>query len=68
MLNIKPDIKSIIASIYECQKKLLYNRRILQEIDFEGSAEDVNKLIEEISLLEEKLQDMQKELRKRYEK
>ena len=68
MLDIKPNIKSMIASIYECQKKILYNRRILREAEIDGAADDIGKLIDEIASLEKKLHEMQLELRKKYEK
>lgn len=68
MLYIKPDIKTIIANIYECQKKILFNRKVLRETDFDGAADDVKRLIDEIALLEKKLHEMQEDLRKRYER
>lgn len=68
MLNIKPDIKTMIANIYECQKKILYNRRILREANFDGATDDIKRLIDEIASMEKKLHEMQEDLRKRYEK
>ena len=65
MLDVKYNIKSLISSIYECQKKIIINRRFIRELESEGN--DTNKLRGEISDLERKISEFQKELRKRYQ-
>ncbi len=65
MLDVKYNIKSLISSIYECQKKIIINRRFIRELEAEGN--DTNKLRGEISDLEKKIGEFQKELRKRYQ-
>jgi len=65
MLDVKYNIKSLISSIYECQKKIIINRRFIRELESEGG--DSLKLRNEISDLERKISDFQKELRKRYQ-
>jgi hypothetical protein len=65
MLDVKYNIKSLISSIYECQKKIIINRRFIRELESEGN--DTNKLRWEISDLERKISEFQKELRKRYQ-
>jgi hypothetical protein len=65
MLDVKYNIKSLISSIYECQKKIIINRRFIRELESEGN--DTNKLRGEISELERKIGEFQKELRKRYQ-
>jgi hypothetical protein len=64
MLDVKYNIKSLISSIYECQKKIIINRRFIRELESEGN--DTNKLRGEISDLERKISEFQKELRKSY--
>jgi hypothetical protein len=65
MLDVKYNIKSLISSIYECQKKIIINRRFIRELESEGN--DTNKLRGEISDLERRISEFQKELRKRYQ-
>ncbi|RPJ78419.1 MAG: hypothetical protein EHM20_03955 [Alphaproteobacteria bacterium] len=65
MLDVKYNIKSLISSIYECQKKIIINRRFIRELEFEGH--DTVKLKSEIDDLERKIGEFQKELRKRYQ-
>jgi len=65
MLDVKYNIKSLISSIYECQKKIIINRRFIRELELEGH--DTNKLRNEIDDLEKRINDFQKELRKRYQ-
>jgi len=65
MLDVKYNIKSLISSIYECQKKIIINRRFIRELESEGH--DTFKLRNEIDDLEMKIGDFQKELRKRYQ-
>lgn len=65
MLDVKYNIKSLISSIYECQKKIIINRRFIRELELEGN--DTGKLRNEIQELENKISEFQKELRKRYQ-
>jgi hypothetical protein len=65
MLDVKYNIKSLISSIYECQKKIIINRRFIRELESEGI--DSSKLRNEISDLERRIGDFQRELRKRYQ-
>jgi hypothetical protein len=65
MLDVKYNIKSLISSIYECQKKIIINRRFIRELESEGH--DTMKLKNEIDDLERKIGEFQKELRKRYQ-
>jgi peptidoglycan hydrolase CwlO-like protein len=65
MLDVKYNIKSLISSIYECQKKIIINRRFIRELESEGS--DTSKLKNEINELEKRIGEFQKELRKRYQ-
>jgi hypothetical protein len=65
MLDVKYNIKSLISSIYECQKKIIINRRFIRELESEGN--DSSKLRTEITDLERRIGDFQKELRKRYQ-
>jgi len=65
MLDVKYNIKSLISSIYECQKKIIINRRFIRELELEGN--DTLKLRTEISDLENRIIEYQKELRKRYQ-
>lgn len=65
MLDVKYNIKSLISSIYECQKKIIINRRFIRELESEGH--DTMKLRSEIDDLERKIGEFQKELRKRYQ-
>ena len=65
MLDVKYNIKSLISSIYECQKKIIINRRFIRELESEGN--DTQKLKNEITDLERKISEFQKELRKRYQ-
>jgi len=65
MLDVKYNIKSLISSIYECQKKIIINRRFIRELESEGH--DTLKLKNEIDDLEHKIGEFQKELRKRYQ-
>lgn len=65
MLEAKYNIKSLISSIYECQKKIIINRRFIRELESEGqSAEHLQKENRE---LEQQINDFQKELRKKYQ-
>ena len=65
MLDVKYNIKNLISSIYECQKKIILNRRFIRELESEG--DDVTKLKNEIKELELKIIDYQNELKKKYQ-
>lgn len=65
MLDVKYNIKNLISSIYECQKKIIINRRFIRELESEGN--DVTKLKNEIEELELKIIDYQKELKRKYQ-
>ncbi len=64
MLDVKYSIKNLISSIYECQKKIILNRRFIRELEAEGN--DVTKLKNEIEELEQKIINYQQELKKKY--
>jgi len=65
MLDVKYNIKSLISSIYECQKKIIINRRFIRDLESEGS--DTAKLRNEIMDLEHRISEYQKELRNKYQ-
>jgi len=65
MLDVKYNIKSLISSIYECQKKIIINRRFIRDLESEGS--DTLKLRNEIMDLEHRISEYQKELRNKYQ-
>lgn len=65
MLDVKYNIKGLVSSIYECQKKIILNRRFMREMEVEGL--DINLLEVENQKLEEKIAEFQKELKKKYQ-
>ena len=65
MLDVKYNIKNLISGIYECQKKIIINRRFIRELEDEGR--DTTKLRGEIADLEAKIAEYQKELKKKYQ-
>ncbi|MBA7516689.1 hypothetical protein ES705_08737 [subsurface metagenome] len=65
MLEVKYNIKSLISSIYECQKKIIINRRFIRELESEGQS--MAHLIRENRELEDQIATFQKELRKKYQ-
>lgn len=65
MLDVKYNIKGLISSIYECQKKIIINRRFIRELEEEGG--DSRQLLKENLELERKISEYQKELRKKYQ-
>lgn len=65
MLDVKYNIKGLISSIYECQKKIIINKRFIRELESEGS--DTTRLRNEINELEGRISDFQKELRRKYQ-
>jgi hypothetical protein len=65
MLEVKYNIKSLISSIYECQKKIIINRRFIRELELEGQS--TAHLEKENRDLESQILTFQKELRKKYQ-
>lgn len=65
MLEVKYNIKSLISSIYECQKKIIINRRFIRELEAEGQSSA--HLERENQELEGQIADYQRELRKKYQ-
>jgi hypothetical protein len=65
MLEVKYNIKSLISSIYECQKKIIINRRFIRELESEGQS--IAHLERENGELESQILTFQKELRKKYQ-
>ncbi len=65
MLDVKYNIKSLISSIYECQKKIIINRRFIRDLEAEGA--DTSKLRNEIGELERRIAEYQQELRNKYQ-
>lgn len=65
MLDVKYNIKGLVSSIYECQKKIILNRRFIREMEAEG--QDTAILNQENSKLEGQILEFQKELKKKYQ-
>jgi hypothetical protein len=65
MLETKYNIKGLISSVYECQKKIIINRRFIRELESEGQS--AVHLERENKELEGKIAQYQKELRKKYQ-
>jgi hypothetical protein len=65
MLDVKYNIKGLVSSIYECQKKIILNRRFIREMEAEG--QDSTHLLNENLKLENQIADFQKELKKKYQ-
>ena len=65
MLDVKYNIKGLVSGIYECQKKIILNRRFIHELEAEGQGTE--HLEEENRLLGEKIKDYQRELKKKYQ-
>ena len=65
MLNVKYNIKDLVSSIYECQKKIILNRRFIRELEIEGKS--TTNLEDENLILEKKIRDYQKELKRKYQ-
>jgi hypothetical protein len=66
MLNVKDGIKRLISNIYECQKRIMINRRFLQEVLSEGNENNTSGLQNEIRRLQDKIIEFQKELSERF--
>jgi hypothetical protein len=65
MLEVKYNIKGLISSVYECQKKIIINRRFIRELESEGQS--AVHLERENMELEGKIAQYQKELRRKYQ-
>jgi hypothetical protein len=65
MLDIKYNIKGLVSSIYECQKRIILNRRFIRELEVEGK--DFSHLENANRMLEERIKDYQKELKRKYQ-
>ena len=65
MLDVKYNIKGLVSSIYECQKKIILNRRFIREMESEG--QDTAILNQENNKLENQILEFQKELKKKYQ-
>jgi hypothetical protein len=65
MLDVKYNIKGLVSSIYECQKKIILNRRFIREMEAEG--QDITLLENENMKLEEQIGEYQKELKRKYQ-
>jgi hypothetical protein len=66
MLDVKSNINTLIASIYECQKKIILNRRLIRELDNQTDHDALSKYTEEIKILETKILELQKALKEKY--
>jgi hypothetical protein len=65
MLDIKYNIKGLVSSIYECQKKIILNRRFIRELEVEG--QETAHLEEENRFLEQQIKEYQRELKRKYQ-
>lgn len=65
MLDVKESVDRLIRNIYEYQKQIIMNRRFIRELL--SKEEDVSKLQNENKDLEDKIIQLQKELRERFE-
>jgi hypothetical protein len=65
MLDVKYNIKGLVSGIYECQKKIILNRRFMREMEAEG--QDTTLLENENRKLEDKIVEFQMELKKKYQ-
>jgi predicted RNase H-like nuclease (RuvC/YqgF family) len=66
MIEVKDiNINDLVSSIYECQKKIIMNKRFIRELDNEGS--DTARLKVEVFQLERKIEEFQKQLRRKYQ-
>lgn len=65
MIEVKNNISNLVTNIYECQKKIIINKRFIRELENEGS--DSAKLRNEVKQLEKRIEDYQRELRRKYQ-
>ncbi len=66
MLNIKENVKRLVTNIYECQKKILINRRFIKDLISEGNRNAALLLQDEIKRLQDKIRVLQMELNERF--
>jgi hypothetical protein len=66
MLNVRENVKRLISDIYECQKKIMINRRFIRDLISEGNCQAVSELQNEIKRLHEKITEFRIELNERY--
>ena len=66
MLNVRENVKRLISNIYECQKKIMINRRFIRDLISEGNCQAVSELQDEIKCLHEKITEFRMELSERY--
>jgi hypothetical protein len=66
MLNVKENVKRLISEIYECQKKIMINRRYIEDLISEGNRHAVSMLQDEINRLQLKIREFQMELNERF--
>jgi uncharacterized protein YigA (DUF484 family) len=64
MIDVKYNIKDLVSNIYECQKKIIINRRFIRELETEG--QDCTQLKHENDQLENRILSFQRELRNKY--
>ena len=67
MLNVKENVRRLISNIYECQKKILINRRFIGDLISEGNRNAVSALQDEIKRLQENIREFQMELNERFD-
>ncbi len=67
MLNVKENVRRLISNIYECQKKILINRRFIGDLISEGNRNAVSALQDEIRRLQENIREFQMELNERFD-
>jgi hypothetical protein len=60
MIEVKNNIRELITSIYECQKRMMINKRFLLEIENNGGSS--LRLRSENNDLEKKIEDYKKKL------
>jgi hypothetical protein len=65
MLEVKYNIKGLVSSIYECQKKIIINRRFIRELESEG--QNIAHLERENRELEGQIAQFQRDLRNKYQ-
>lgn len=65
MLDVKYNIKGLVSSIYECQKKIILNRRFIREMEIEGLS--AKELEDDNVALEKRIREYQKELKRKYQ-
>ena len=67
MLNSRHNIHNLVAMIYEYQKKIVFNRRAIRELELSGSEKEINRIKAEIEDLQKKIVALKQELNDRYQ-